>query len=103
MPTLCRISNRSQHTFGIHPPVAPSNCFLCPVDFSRSRNGPSEARTVADKTPNKRRELIQARSLWRYAFDSFRAARPSISRENPVIRRFTPTNVPMAQVELDGQ
>jgi hypothetical protein len=35
--------------------------------------------------------------------ERLRAARPSITREMPVMRRFTPTRVPMAHVELDGQ
>jgi hypothetical protein len=34
---------------------------------------------------------------------SVRAADPSITRENPVIIKFTPTSVPIAQIELDGQ
>ena len=42
-------------------------------------------------------------SLDRYALTSFRAVRPSISREIPVINRFTPTSVPMAHTVLDGQ
>jgi hypothetical protein len=36
-------------------------------------------------------------------FTSFRAARPNISREIPVISRFTPTRVPIAHTELDIQ
>ena len=36
-------------------------------------------------------------------FASLRAAVPSMSREIPVIIKFTPTNVPMAHTELDGQ
>jgi hypothetical protein len=34
---------------------------------------------------------------------SSRAAIPSMSREIPVISRFTPTSVPIAHTELDGQ
>src|SRR6516225_6401641 len=34
---------------------------------------------------------------------SFRAASPNISLDIPVISRFTPTIVPIAQIELDGQ
>jgi hypothetical protein len=36
-------------------------------------------------------------------FASLRAAVPSMSREIPVIIKFTPTSVPMAHTELDGQ
>jgi len=38
-----------------------------------------------------------------YAVIRFRAARPNINREIPVMIRFTPTSVPMAHTELDGQ
>ena len=34
---------------------------------------------------------------------SFRAASPNMSRVIPVINRFTPTRIPMAQIELEGQ
>jgi hypothetical protein len=34
---------------------------------------------------------------------SFRAANPNINLDIPVINKFTPTNVPIAHTELDGQ
>ena len=37
------------------------------------------------------------------ALTNFLAANPNISLEIPVINKFTPTNVPIAHTELDGQ
>ena len=50
------------------------------------------------------KELIRPQGLAASApLASLRAAVPSMSREIPVIIRFTPTSVPMAHTELDGQ
>jgi hypothetical protein len=37
------------------------------------------------------------------ALANFLAANPNISLDIPVINKFTPTNVPIAHTELDGQ
>ncbi len=46
---------------------------------------------------------VAKRLLATQVAERFRAAMPIITREMPVIRRFTPTRVPMAQTELEGQ
>jgi hypothetical protein len=40
---------------------------------------------------------------YRTALTNFLAANPNINLEIPVISKFTPTNVPIAHTELDGQ
>ena len=42
-------------------------------------------------------------SLYKTALANFLAASPSINLDIPVINKFTPTSVPIAHTELDGQ
>jgi len=51
-----------------------------------------------------RKELVLPQGVAASApLASLRATVPSMSREIPVIIRLTPTSVPMAHTELDGQ